>query len=146
MRNGTELIRHAYCITSDEHFKDAPIQRWLYCINPTKENREAAKLKIVDYGVKHFKVHDSSDREWIEKTKSGPAQFLPSFGPDSEIVQQTVCNALSCAMRSGFFESNDLNGFVFDAGFVVGAAAGKITSRIEFYMTNQGDFHLRPKE
>ena len=105
--------------------------------------------KYVTHGNKHFKLAShgrlpiNKRAEWVIETASGPAQFLPGFSHKEG--EKLVNQVLQVAKDRGLMNPNQLNGFIYDTGKVIGASAGKLTTKVQIYVTPQGEVHVRPK-
>ncbi len=109
-------------------------------------SRIGVTYKYLEYGDKHFKLKNGlkNNANWVRDTLSGAAQFRPGFSHADG--KSLVDKALQVAKRLGKVKPKDLNGFVYDTKEAIGAAAGKVTTRIQLYVTPQGEIHIRPKE
>ena len=108
-------------------------------------NRATITYKYVEHGNKHFKLgkHTVGDA-WIESAKFGPAQFKPGFTHND--AKRLIDEALEHTKAQGKIKPQDLDRFIYDTGKEIGASSGKLASKIQIYVTRQGEIHVRPKE
>jgi RHS repeat-associated protein len=96
-------------------------------------------LKTSEYGFRHTLAKSAAaNTSWIRYTKGAkkPSKFMPGWG-DTEI-QGVIENALLTAKKQGKIKPLDLDNFVYDVGKPVGAARGKITSKIRIHINPDG--------
>ena len=94
------------------------------------------------YGFKHT-LSFSAGKNWIRQTANGAAKFNPGWG-DSQI-KGLIEEAFAAAKRLGKYKPTDLDGFVYDTGRTIGAANGKITTKIKIHINRDGkNLHAFP--
>lgn len=80
---------------------------------------------------------------WWKRTANGSARFNPAWG-DTQI-KGLIDKAVAEAKRMGKYKPMDLDGFTYDAGRTVGAASGKITTKIKIHINRDGkNLHAFP--
>ncbi|MGN0855106.1 MAG: RHS repeat domain-containing protein, partial [Kiritimatiellia bacterium] len=84
-----------------------------------------------------------SNPKWWKQTKNGSSKFLPGWG-DAEI-KGLIDEAFAAAKRQGKIKPCDLDGFIYDAGRLVGASKGNKTTRIKIHVNHDGrNLHAFP--
>ncbi|MGN0844440.1 MAG: hypothetical protein ACI4QT_04375, partial [Kiritimatiellia bacterium] len=84
-----------------------------------------------------------SNPKWWKQTKNGSSKFLPGWG-DAEI-KGLIDEAFAAAKRQGKIKPSDLDGFIYDAGRLVGASKGRKTTRIKIHVNHDGrNLHAFP--
>lgn len=145
---GASVTRSVLCLSVPEHLADSTIRRWLFAFGFSGD--EPTGFSLADYNHKHFKLagwaSDVKTDSWISSTLDGEALFNPGLRHNSPAHISLVRKALSAAFQTGKYETDEIDGFVWDSGRTIGAANGKLTSKIVVYMTSQNELHIRPKE
>ena len=80
--------------------------------------------------------------EWVRVTKTGKAQFRSGF--THEDAKRLVDRALQEAKSQGRVTPSQLDKYIFDAGYNIGAHNGNPTSLIQLKVTPQGEIHIHP--
>ena len=92
----------------------------------------------------NFKIHKedrSAKRNFSElprkRTANGaPSQFTP--GTTHENVKGLISEAFKAAAKQGKIKPQDLDGFVFDTGRIIGASNGKKVTKIKIHINADG--------
>lgn len=99
-------------------------------------------LPTAQYGFKHT-LHPTSGKGWIKGTMNGSAKFNPGWG-DSEI-KGLIDEAFKQAKAQGKIKPSQLDGFIYDTGRTVGAAKGRLTTKIKIHVNPDGkNLHAFP--
>ena len=99
-------------------------------------------LPTAQYGFRHT-LSRSAGKNWIRQTTNGAAKFNPGWGDPQ--IKGLIEEAFAAAKRLGKYKPVDLDGFVYDAGRTVGAANGKITTKIKIHVNPDGrNLHAFP--
>ena len=103
---------------------------------------ETAKRMTVSYEysyqyVKHLKLNKNIKGAWWKTTANkAPSQFAP--GTSHESVRGLISEAFESAAKQGKFKPQELDGFVFDTGRVIGASNGKKVTKIKIHINPDG--------
>ena len=112
-------------------------------------NKLTITYKYVTHGNKHFKLAAKGklpiDKRatWVLETVSGPSQFLP--GITHKQGTELASQAIQAAKTKTIIKPAQLNGYVHDTGKIIGASGGRLTTKVQIYVTPQGEIHVRPK-
>lgn len=99
-------------------------------------------LPTAQYKYKHTLSH-ARGNSWIEGTMNGSAKFNPGWG-DSEI-KGLIEEAFKQAKLQGKIKPSQLDGFVYDTRRTIGAANGKLTTKIKIHVNSDGkNLHAFP--
>ena len=99
-------------------------------------------LPTAQYKYKHTLSH-ASGKSWIKGTMNGSAKFNPGWG-DTEI-KGLIEEAFSKAKAQGKIKPSQLDGFIYDTGRTVGAANGRLTTKIKIHVNSDGrNLHAYP--
>lgn len=99
-------------------------------------------LPTAQYGFKHT-LSLSAGKNWIRQTANGAAKFNPGWGDPQ--IKGLIEEAFAAAKRQGKYKPIDLDGFVYDTGRTIGAANGKITTKIKIHINRDGkNLHAFP--
>ena len=106
--------------------------------------------KYHPYNNYHFQYRNGSaptsknwgNMDWVRVTKTGKAQFRPGF--THEDAKRLVDRALQEAKSQGKVTPSQLDKYIFDAGYNIGAHNGNPTSLIQLKVTPQGEIHIHP--
>ncbi len=99
-------------------------------------------LPTAQYRFKHT-LPPTTGRSWIKGTMNGHAKFNPGWG-DAEI-KGLIEEAFTKAKAQGKLKPSELDGFIYDTGRAVGAANGKITTKIKIHVNSDGkNLHAFP--
>ena len=84
-----------------------------------------------------------SNPKWWKLSENGSSKFLPGWG-DAEI-KGLIEEAFAAAKKQGKIKPSELDGFIYDAGRLVGASKGNKTTRIKIHVNNDGrNLHAFP--
>ena len=92
-------------------------------------------LPTAQYKYKHT-LNSVRGKDWIKGTTHGYAKFKPGWG-DAEI-KGLIEEAFAKARAQGKIRPSQLDGFVYDTGRIVGAADGKVTTKIKIHVNSDG--------
>jgi RHS repeat-associated protein len=99
-------------------------------------------LPTAQYKYKHTLSH-ARGNSWIEGTMNGSVKFNPGWG-DSEI-KGLIEEAFKQAKLQGKIKPSQLDGFVYDTRRTIGAANGKLTTKIKIHINSDGkNLHAFP--
>lgn len=99
-------------------------------------------LPTSQYGFKHT-LSSTSVKGWIKRTINGSAKFNPGWG-DTEI-KELIEEAFRSAKKQGKIVPSQLDGFIYDTGRTVGAANGRLTTKIKIHVNSDGrNLHAFP--
>ena len=99
-------------------------------------------LPTARYKYRHTLKH-ARGNGWIKGTMNGSAKFNPGWG-DAEI-KGLIEEAFSKAKAQGKIKPSQLDGFVYDTGRTVGAANGRLTTKIKIHVNSDGrNLHAFP--
>lgn len=113
--------------------------------NCPKITKGKVAYEYVEHGGKHIAKKALLKRpdKLVDATrKPNPALFYPhSTHAD---VKGLISEALDMAKQQGKIKPTDLDKQIFDMGKTVGASNGKLTKKLQIYVTPQGQIHARP--
>lgn len=99
-------------------------------------------LPTAQYKFKHT-LPTVKGKGWIRGTLNDYAKFNPGWG-DAEI-KGLIEEAFKKAKSLGKIQPKELDGFIYDTGRVVGAADGKLTTKIKIHVNSDGrNLHAYP--
>jgi len=102
-------------------------------------------LTTAAHNFRHTLSASAAKTDWVYRTVGKASKFRPGWG-DAEI-KPLIEQALAAAKSQGKIKPSDLRGFVYDTGQKVGASNGKVTTKIELKINDNGEgLHAFPKD
>lgn len=104
---------------------------------------EYLPVRMYKQGRHTLPASAASNPKWWKMTQDGSSRFMPGWG-DSEI-KGLIDEAFSAAKKQGKIKPSELDGFIYDAGRLVGASKGGKTTRIKIHVNSDGrNLHAFP--
>ena len=94
---------------------------------------------------KHILAKSAANSNWILRTKTGAAKFLP--GMKETEIKSLIEKGVEKAKELGKITPEQIDGFIFDTGKVIGASNGKKATKIKIHINRDGkNLHALPWE
>lgn len=146
-------------VTTEGHLKSGDFRRWLFVRRFKDFGDYKSCLSIASSQQnKHFDPrllaqsycsHRQWASSWIANTRGGKghdAKFMPGLRLESHEYYYLVYLALKAACWKGLYTTDEQDAFTLDLQTPIGAADGKVVSRIRLYCTAPNTVHIRPDE